>query len=251
MIPDKTVAIHQPNFFPWLGYFAKIAESDVFVFLDDVQFPKTGGVWSNRVKLLIGAEARWATAAIDRNYRGTRTIREMQFLPDNPWREKLLKSLEGNYRRNMGYPETMDLVAPLLLSGELNVAEYNIQAVTAIAQRLGFDLNKLRRSSDLPHEGRSNDLLCSITRLVGGSTYMCGGGAAGYQDEAIFNDQGVELLHQQFVHPVYSQRGRQDFVAGLSIIDAAMNLGWDGVKRLLKVRHGDVLLQTEMEKRLR
>jgi hypothetical protein len=235
MTPHKTVAIHQPNFFPWLGYFAKIAESDVFVFLDDVQFPKTGGVWSNRVKLLIGAEARWATAAIDRNYRGTRTVREMRFLHDNPWREKLVKSLEGNYRRHLGYPETMELVAPLLLSRELNIAEYNIQAVTAIAQRLGFDPNKLRRSSDLPHEGSSNELLCSITHLVGASTYMCGGGAAGYQDEAIFESRGVVLRHQQFVHPVYLQRGRQDFVAGLSIIDAAMNLGWSGVKRLLNL----------------
>jgi hypothetical protein len=234
MIPDKTVAIHQPNFFPWLGYFAKIAESDFFVFLDDVQFPKTGGGWSNRVKLLIGDEARWATASINRNYHGKRTICEIQFLADNPWREKLLKSLEGNYRRHSGYPETMELVAPLLLSREVNVAEYNICAVTAIAQRLGFDLSKLRRSSGLPHESSSNDLLCSITSIVGGSVYMCGGGAAGYQDEGVFNRRGVTLRHQRFVHPVYPQRGRQDFVAGLSIIDAAMNLGWEGVKLLFK-----------------
>lgn len=233
MTSDKTVAIHQPNFFPWLGYFAKIAMSDVFVFFDDVQFPKTGGVWSNRVKLLISDEARWATAAIDRNYHGTRTIREMHFLADNPWREKLLKSIEGNYRRHPAYADTMELLAPLLLSQESNVAEYNIQAVTSIAQRLGLDTHKLHRSSDLSHEGSSNELLCSITCLVGGSTYMCGGGADGYQDESVFNDRDVTLMHQSFVHPVYPQRGRQDFVAGLSIIDAAMNLGWDGVKQLL------------------
>ena len=234
MTSDKTVAIHQPNFFPWLGYFAKIVASDAFVFFDDVQYQKTGGSWSNRVKLLISEEARWATAAIDRNYHGTRTIREMHFLADNPWREKMLKSIEGNYRRYPAYDDTMELLAPLLLSQESNVAEYNIQVVTTIAQRLGLDTHKLHRSSDLSHEGSSNELLCSITCLVGGSTYMCGGGADGYQDESVFNDRGVTLLHQSFVHPVYPQRGRQDFVAGLSIIDAAMNLGWDGVKQLLK-----------------
>ena len=230
---DKTVAIHQPNFFPWLGYFAKIATSDAFVFFDDVQFPKTGGVWSNRVKLLISDEARWATAAIDRNYHGTRTIREMHFLVDNPWREKLLKSIEGNYRHHPAFADTMERLAPLLLNKESNIAEYNIQAVTTIAQCLGLDTHKLHRSSDLSHEGSANELLCSITRLVGGTIYMCGGGAGGYQDESVFNVRGVTLRHQSFVHPVYPQRGRQDFVAGLSIIDAAMNLGWDGVKQLL------------------
>ena len=234
MTSDKTVAIHQPNFFPWLGYFAKIAASDVFVFFDDVQFPKTGGIWCNRVKLMIGDEARWATAAIDRNYHGTRIIREMHFLADNPWREKLLKSIEGNYRRHPAYAETMEVVAPLLLSQESNVAKYNIHAVTAIAKRLGLDTEKLHCSSELSHEGSSNELLCSITRLVGGSSYMCGGGADGYQVETVFNNRGVTLRHQNFVHPVYPQRGRQNFVTGLSIIDAVMNLGWDGVKQLLK-----------------
>ncbi len=49
------VAIHQPNFFPWLGYFDKIARCDHFVLLDHVQFQKTGGVWSNRVRMMVGA----------------------------------------------------------------------------------------------------------------------------------------------------------------------------------------------------
>ncbi len=230
---NKIVAIHQPNFFPWLGYFAKIANSDVFVLFDDVQFPKKGGCWSNRVKLLISGEARWITAAIDRNYHGTRIIREMCFLTDIAWREKSLKSIESNYNRHPFYSETMDLIAPLLLSLEANIAEYNIYAITAIVLHLGLDIDKLKRSSALPHEGSSNELLCSLTQLVGGDTYMCGGGADGYQDEAVFNECGVALSHQRFAHPVYPQRGREDFVAGLSIIDAAMNLGWSGVGQLL------------------
>jgi hypothetical protein len=233
MTRDKIVAIHQPNFFPWLGYFAKIAASDVFVFFDDVQYQKTGGSWSNRVKLLISDEARWATAAIDRNYHGTRTIREMHFLTNSPWRKKLLKSIEATYRRHPAYTDTMELFAPLLLSQESNVAEYNIQGVTTIAKRLGLDTHKLYRSSDFSHKGSSNELLCSITRWVGGSTYICGGGADGYQDEAVFKDRQVILQYQSFIHPVYPQWGRKDFVSGLSVIDAAMNIGWGGVKQLL------------------
>jgi hypothetical protein len=231
----KTVAIHQPNFFPWLGFFAKIAASDAFVFFDDVQFPKTGaGVWTNRVKLLLSDDARWATAAIDRNYHGVRTIREMHFLADNPWREKLLKSMEFNYRRHPCYTETMELVVPLLLNQESNIAEYNIHSVTTITERLGLNTQKLHRSSDLLHEGSSNELLCSITLTLGGSIYLCGGGADGYQDESIFKKRGVRLHHQNFVHPTYLQRDRAEFIPGLSIIDALMNLGLLGVRKLLE-----------------
>ena len=57
----KTVGIHQPNFFPWLGYFNKLAHADEFVFLDSVQFSKAAGTWSNRVRLQIHGEPRWVT----------------------------------------------------------------------------------------------------------------------------------------------------------------------------------------------
>ncbi len=229
----EVVAIHQPNFFPWLGYFDKIVRSDVFVFFDDAQFPKTGGTWSNRVKLLINSEACWVTAAIDRKYRGTRTIHEMSFLLGKPWRAKSLASIEQNYRNHPFYSETIDLIAPLLLNREANVAEYNIQAIMAISDRLGLGPDRLKRSSVLLHEGSASDLLCSLTLAAGGSTYMCGGGADGYQDDAVFEQRGVTLRYQSFSQPVYPQRGGEDFVSGLSIIDAAMNLGWVGVRSLL------------------
>lgn len=228
------VAIHQPNFFPWLGYFDKIALADVFIFLDDVQFPKKGGTWSNRVKMLIRAKACWVTAAIDRDFSGTRTIREMHFLGENPWREKSLNTIEINYRFHPFYDETMAVIKPLLLNHESNIAEYNIQAVTKISQELGLDIGKLRRSSDFPAQGSSNELLCSLTTICEGSTYMCGGGADGYQDESLFELYGLKLQHQSFKHPFYSQQGLQNFVSGLSVIDAVMNLGWNGVGELLR-----------------
>ena len=93
------VAIHQPNFFPWLGYFDKIARSDVFVILDDVQFPKKGGSFSNRVKLLISAEGRWITAPIVRNYSGVRNINAMEFCSDSPWRKKIHRTVEQSYKK--------------------------------------------------------------------------------------------------------------------------------------------------------
>jgi len=63
---------------------------------------------------------------------------------------------------------------------------------------------------------------------------MCGGGAEGYQDELLFQDAGIELKHQNYKHPVYNQEGSVEFQPGLSIIDAVMNLGWEGTRQLFK-----------------
>ena len=69
-------------------------------------------------------------------------------------------------------------------------------------------------------------------------------GADGYQDEAVFNDRGVALRYQSFVHPIYPQRGRKGFVAGLSIIEAAMNLGWTGMQTLMQWSHRHNVVNT-------
>jgi hypothetical protein len=204
---SKIVAIHQPNFFPWLGYFDKIARSDVFIFLDDVQFPKTGGVWINRVKLLIGGEARWITAAIDRSYSGVKNIRDTCFLPMNPWREKMLKSLQISYGRHPFFEETIALLEPLVLNPECNIAEYNIHAIVKICEHLGINTNKFERSADIESSGESNELLISLTHSVEGNAYLCGGGADGYQNDDLFEQCAIRIIYQGFNPTVYKQRG--------------------------------------------
>lgn len=228
----KVVAIHQPNFFPWLGYFDKIVRSDVFIFFDDVQFPKKGGSWSNRVKFLIGSQSKWVTASIERNYSGFRNINEMNFQEDN-WRIKMLKTLKTNYSKNPFYAETMEVVEPLILNSEKNVAEYNINTVTTLSNILGLDIAKFKRSSEYNERKHSNKLLCSLTKKVGGDIYMCGGGADGYQDETVFMKEEIELVYQNFQNCTYPQYQKENYTSGLSIIDAAMNVGWPGVRVLL------------------
>lgn len=232
---SKVVAIHQPNFFPWLGYFDKIARSDVFIFLDHVQLPKTGGGWSNRVKMLVAGEARWVTAPVRRAFHGVAPINEIEWADEQPWRAKLLKTLSASYVKAPHYRDTMVWLEPLILQPEGNLARYNMTVIRAIADRIGLSHEHCMTSSSLDGQGQANELLIDLTRKSGGNCYLCGGGAAGYQDDAAFAAAGLELRYQCFAHPVYAQAGQPEFSTGLSIVDALMNIGCGGVKGLLAV----------------
>lgn len=233
---DKvTVAIHQPNFFPWLGFFDKMAKSDVFVLLDDVQFPKTGGTYTNRVELLLNGKRSWLTAPKDRDYRGVRTILEMRFAEQEDWRHRIIHSLSLNYGKHPCFCEAMEVLEPLVRNPESGIAAYNVSALTAMALRLGLlEGRSVVRASDLGVEATSTERLAVLTRMVGGTTYLAGGGAASYQEDEVFEHHGIELRFQSFVHPVYEQSKADSFEPGLSVIDAVMNVGWEAVGSMLR-----------------
>ncbi len=91
------VAIHQPNFCPWLGYFAKILRSDLFVLLDDVQFSKNS--WTNRVRIKTPQGAQWLSVPVLTTGRFGQPITEVEINDRVKWRQKVLKSIEANYAR--------------------------------------------------------------------------------------------------------------------------------------------------------
>lgn len=234
----RVVAIHQPNFFPWLGYFDKVRRSDVFILLDDVQYQKTGGTWSNRVKVLLNGEGRWLTAPVDRSFHGTRAIYEMAFSSKEDWRGKVLRTLVAAYRSAPCFDTVFAAIEPLVQNPEDNVAEYNIHAIKTLADAIGLTVNSVVRSSDFPVDSLATQRLIDLTKRVGGQRYLCGGGATGYQQDEAFEKSSIQLVYQGFSHPHYPQFGHKDFVAGLSIVDALMNVGFEGVRRLMRCYEG-------------
>lgn len=219
------VAIHQPNFFPWLGYFDKIKRADAFVFLDAVDYPRSGsggmGSWCNRVRLNVQGEARWVTCPVQRMPLGTSII-ATTIDDTQPWRSKLLKTLETNYRKAPGYRDAMALLEPLISAPHASLATFNILSITAIAERLGLTTRFLRQS-ELPHAGQATELLASLVKAADGDAYLAGGGAAGYQRDAVFSECGLRLVSQNFVPRPYGDPAR--FIAGLSVIDYLMHDG--------------------------
>jgi hypothetical protein len=219
------VAIHQPNFFPWLGYFDKIRRADLFVLLDAVSYPRAGsggmGSWCNRVRLAVQGEARWVTCPLRRVSLGA-PILAAEMDDTQPWRAKLLRTLDVNYSKAPQFAACMAMLEPLIQQREGNLAAFNIRAIQAIAAHLGLSTRFVRQST-LPYSGRATELLISLVRAVDGSTYLSGDGASGYQRDELFSENGLGFVKQNFAAQPYGEPSR--FIPGLSVIDYLM---WDG-----------------------
>ena len=223
MNKPRVVAIHQPNFFPWLGFFDKIFRADVFVILDDVQMPHTGGTWCNRVRVRIDNDARWLTMPIVRAP-GLRKISEVAINESTRWRDKVCGTLHACYGKAPFFKNLFPQCEPLVRCAEASLLLYNVQSIKGMLKLLGHPGNSLRLASEFDMASTGTQRLIDLVKACGGSTYLTGGGADGYQEDALFAEQGVSLLYQNFRHPVYDQGGRE-FLIGLSVLDA---LFWAG-----------------------
>lgn len=231
---SKIVAIHQPNFFPWLGYFNKIHCSDCFIIMDNVQFPETGrGSWINRVKLLVQGIPKWNTMPVMRTYHGYRIIAEMQIDDSSPWRSKFLKTIRANYAKAAYFNSVLEIIEPLVMFPSSSVADFNINAITTLCEIVGIDTAKMIRGTSLDVSGNATELLIAMTNAADGTSYVCGGGSDGYQEDDLFAQNNIQLVYQNFKHPEYPQCGSSEFIPGQSIIDVLMNCGVSNTKELI------------------
>ena len=222
------VAIHQPNYLPWLGYFRKIAIADIFVFLDDAQYTKNSYI--NRVQIAGPGGARWLTVPV--SYAFGDPINRVRFARAD-WRRAHLDTLRGAYARAAAFREVWPVVAELYAAlPESDLARANAAAIVGIAGALGLRCD-FRFASALGVEGRADERLAALVRaVVPDGTYLSGSGGAKYQAAETFAAAGVSLRYAEFQHPRYDQGGGP-FVAGLSVLDAAFRLGWSGAAALI------------------
>ena len=228
------VSIHQPNFLPWLGFFAKLEAADQFVLLDNAQFQKTGGGWVNRVQIQVGGRASWLTVPIKRPP-GVQLIREIEIQDAPRWSKKALRTLEQSYGRHPFFEQVFPLVESTLEHPSSDLAERNCHFILALAQKLEIDTSRLVLESNMP----SSDLVATqrlvhMTRSLQGTMYLSGDGSAGYLDESLFHSGGIELAYMQFECVPYPQIGATGFLPGLSVLDPLFNLGFEGTTRLIQ-----------------
>jgi hypothetical protein len=227
------VAIHQPNYLPWLGYFAKIARADVFVFLDDVQFSK--GSFTNRVKIASGESEAWLSIPV--TVRLGMEIRNVQHAKVDVGRAHADR-LKATYRSAPHFHAVFPWLADALAAGEGALSASNAALVCQIAERLGLKTRFVTSSAlGIVADDASERLAMIVHALSPGGTYLAGGGAQKYQDDAPFLSRGLSIRPLGFSSPHYP-RDRDPFIPGLSIVDALFHIGVDGVKDLLSPYSG-------------
>ena len=229
-LTKKVVANHQPNYFPWLGYFNKIYKSDTFVFLDEVQFPRTSSAnVVNRSKILCNGEAKWLTCTLEKKGSLVK-IGELEI--KNGIKSANFEKIKQYYKKSKFYKEVIDFVEEIMLYKESNLSNYNINAIQKICEKLDIKREFILQSS-LNTTTAKEDLMIEITKKVGGEIYLSGNGARKYQIEENFLKQGVELVYQEFTPRSYEQNGAKEFIAGLSVLDALFNVGFEATKELI------------------
>ena len=217
------VAIHQPNYIPWLGYFYKIAHCDMFVLLDDAQYTKNSFINRNRIKTPTGEQ--WLTIPVRTAGRFGGAISQITTELSQRWPAKHLNSLHANYRRAPYFEEVIALLEPVYrtVTQDTLLANFNGALIQVVATYMGVT-TPIVRSSELGVETQSTERLVDITQTLAASEYLSGKGGMTYQDETMFAEHGIRLTYSDYASEPYPQLW-SEFLPGMSVIDALMNMG--------------------------
>ncbi len=227
----RVVAIHQPNYLPWTGYFHKMFSCDLFIFLDDVQFSRQS--YTQRVQILSQGRPHWLTVPVLRSGRSGQLITETQCNAATAWKRKHVATLRASYGGHPFFADVLAVVEAALCGTSNNLAEINIGLIQALAAALQAPCRFARSSHMNVAATDATGRLVALVCAGGGSSYLHGRGGLQYQDEALFRASSIELIPQAFTPRPYAQKGSDGFVAGLSTVDALFNLGFSGTRDAL------------------
>jgi hypothetical protein len=213
------VAIHQPAYLPWLGYLARVAAADTFVFLDTVQFEKNSFTNRNRIKSANGPV--WLTVPVRQKGHIGKPLSVLEIDDTTDWRTKHRRSIEQNYRRAPRFSECEGELTTLLQPGEALLAELCFRQLKFWVEELHID-TRIMRASELGVIGQKSELVLNICRGLGATQYLSGPLGRGYLDEGSFVSAGVGVIYHEYLHPIYPQLYGA-FEPAMSVVDYWMN----------------------------
>ncbi len=216
----ETIAIMQPTFLPWVGYFALMDRVDRFVLLDDVQFDKRSWQQRNRIKTANGPI--WLTVPVLTKGRREQTILEAEIQPEARFAETALKTLEHAYSKAAHFAPVMDRIAPAFEAAGQGLCALNVALIDALCELMGLQADMVR-SSATPVTSSKAQRLADLCRAHGARRYLSPPGSKDYLDgDPALAEAGVELAYLNYIHPEWPQlHGR--FEPYMSALDLVMN----------------------------
>ena len=218
----NTIAIHQPNYIPWLGYFYKIYQAQTFVFLDNVQYSNKGMHDYHYLKTPQGS----FRIKIPVKYSFGDKIQDVLLNSQINWRENHLKQIDSNYKKTPFFSAVFADIVELMKIKTESLSELNAEIIKFICGKFGIE-TKFVFSSELEITyNEKNDRIIAICKSLNANVYYSGTGAAAYQNADTFSQNGVELRYSNFKPFEYNQLWGP-FQSNVSIIDYLMHYGYD------------------------
>jgi len=218
------VCNHQPQFLPYLGFFHKVAHSDVLVLLDDVQFMDRHFQHRNTIKHQTGTQLLTVPVVKDRG----QLIKDVQIAPVHNWRRKLWSSLQTSYGAAPFFKELSPGLRAIILEGNhTHLVALDLELLRWAMTVLGIDIPmRLSSELELPVSAGPNEHHIAICRAVGADTYLSGPGGKEYMDLAVYERAGIAVQFQDYRSSTYPQQFMQHgFIPNLAVVDALFNVG--------------------------
>lgn len=227
---SNITAVHQPNFFPWMGYFLKIALSDVFIILDDVQLTWRG--YSRRARIRKAGHPhgqQWLTLPLS----GSDTfsvINKIEIRTYEGWQENLLEKLANSYRLSPYYGEGMDLAREVIYCQETNLAKFNLFGVKKVMERLGI-AGRLELSSSTPVSGTGSRRIVQLMKNYNSKVYLSGGGGNKYHDLDDFKRESIIISEMPDILQMPVIAENEIVEKSASILEWIFMAGVEGTRR--------------------
>jgi len=215
------VSIHQPNYLPYLGYFEKMASSDVFILYDDAEFVKEMFYNRNRIKTPEGA--LWISIPIIYRFSDHQKINEVKIDPLKKWNNKHWKTIKQFYSKSKYYHEICELIESIYQKSWEKLSDVNIALILTIKDYLGIK-TRIALSSEYNVSGDRSEKLLKLCKNFRATVYLAGSTGKKYLDENLFLDHGINISYQKFEHPKYNQLFG-DFLPNMNILDLLFNEG--------------------------
>ena len=230
------VAMMQPTFLPWQGYFELIHQSDRFVLGDDSQYSVSSYHQRNRLFVEAG-KVVWYTVPVQKKESFGMALNRARTSDDRTWREKMWRQIRQNYAKAAYFAQVAPPVERWLLAPAESLAALNIGFIRLACELMGLR-REFRLASELPMTQSRSGRVLELLRWCEADQYYCARGSFGYmQAEGLFPVEGIEVFFQNYVPRPYPQVGaKPDFVPYLSVLDALLNVGPEAT--LAMIAHG-------------
>lgn len=233
------IAIHQPHYFPWLGYMDKMAKTDKFVILDEAQLTERSNMFRNKFLSNTGAE-KYLTLSYKKENHLELPFKNIELNRNVEWQKKHKNFILTNYRKAKYFDEVWDAVC--LIFEKKYTKIYDVDIDTILLLRILLDVNTplvYQSNLDYDRTKKKNDMVLEICKCLDAGYYLSGNGARKYMQINTFEKIGIKVKYQNFTHPQYRQVGAGEFKPYMSALDLLFNNGieesrlifWENVKR--------------------